>query len=78
MLESDPDIGYASARRWAVAMGALTLVIAACALVFLPGPVVVVIPVALAVPAIQFAWTRRWLRQLREHAADVNAPERDR
>ena len=34
------------------------------ALVVLPGPAFIVIPVGLAILAVEFAWARRWMRQL--------------
>jgi len=38
------------------------------ALLVLPGPAVVVIPVGLAILATEFAWARRWLKIIRESA----------
>ena len=36
------------------------------ALIVLPGPAFIVIPLGLAILAIEFAWARRWLHQARE------------
>lgn len=35
------------------------------ALIVLPGPAFIVIPLGLAILAIEFAWARRWLRSVR-------------
>ena len=32
----------------------------------LPGPAIIVIPLGLAVLAVEFAWARRWLERLRD------------
>ena len=42
------------------------LLVAGVAMLFLPGPAVVVIPAALAILAVEFVWARRWLAWLRE------------
>ena len=36
------------------------------ALIVVPGPALIVIPVGLAILAIEFAWAKRWLRKTRE------------
>jgi len=36
------------------------------ALIVLPGPAFIVIPLGLAILAIEFAWARRWLRNARQ------------
>ncbi len=42
------------------------LLVVGLAMVALPGPAFVVIPVALAILAVEFVWARRWLAWLRE------------
>jgi len=42
------------------------LLLAALAMLALPGPAFVVIPAALAILAVEFLWARRWLAWLRE------------
>ena len=37
-------------------------------LLFTPGPAFVVIPVGLAILAVEFAWARRWLRRIKLQA----------
>jgi len=41
------------------------------ALVVLPGPAVVVIPVGLAILATEFVWARRWLARIKASAGSV-------
>jgi hypothetical protein len=41
------------------------------ALLVLPGPAFIVIPVGLAILASDYAWARRWLRKVRRMASDV-------
>jgi len=45
-----------------------TVVIIGVALLVLPGPAFVVIPLGLAILATEFAWARRWLRRIKETA----------
>jgi tellurite resistance protein TerC len=48
-----------------------TVLLIGVALVVLPGPAFVVIPVGLAILATEYAWARRWLRKARRIATDV-------
>jgi uncharacterized protein (TIGR02611 family) len=43
-----------------------TVVLIGIALLVLPGPAIVVIPMGLGILALEFAWARRWLRRARE------------
>ena len=45
------------------------------ALVVLPGPAFLVIPVGLAILAIEFAWARRWLRKARDRLPAQRLPQ---
>jgi tellurite resistance protein TerC len=42
-----------------------TVLLVGLAMVVLPGPAIVVIPLGLVVLGIEFAWARRWLKRLR-------------
>ena len=53
-------------RKCLVAVLGGALLAAGVAMLFLPGPAVVVIPAALAILALEFVWARRWLAWLRE------------
>ena len=58
-------------RRVIVSVVGVTVVLIGIALLVLPGPALVVIPVGLAILATEYAWARRWLRKLRRIASDV-------
>jgi tellurite resistance protein TerC len=40
------------------------------ALIVLPGPAFVVIPLGLAILSAEFAWARHWLRKVKQRSAD--------
>ena len=52
-------------KRIVVAVVGGTVLALGVALIVLPGPAFLVIPAALAILAIEFAWARRWLRSAR-------------
>jgi uncharacterized protein (TIGR02611 family) len=58
-------------RRVIVSVVGATVVLIGIALLVLPGPAFVVIPVGLAILATEYAWARRWLRKVRRMASDV-------
>jgi uncharacterized protein (TIGR02611 family) len=52
-----------------------SVVLFGIALIVLPGPAFVVIPIGLAILATEFAWARRFLRHVRQRIAGTRAPE---
>ena len=64
-------ITYQWARRIVVAVIGGSIVLIGIAMIVLPGPAIIVIPVGLGVLGLEFAWARRWLRKLRATATDV-------
>jgi hypothetical protein len=50
-------------RRIVVAVVGGTLLLIGLAMIVLPGPAVVVVPIALAVLATEFVWARRYIRK---------------
>jgi tellurite resistance protein TerC len=54
--------------RVLIAIAGFTLLFAGLAMLVLPGPALAVIPVALAVLSLEFAWAARWLETALEHA----------
>ena len=58
-------------RRVIVSVVGITVLLIGIALLVLPGPAFVVIPVGLAILATEYAWARRWLRKARRIASDV-------
>ena len=62
------DAAYRHARRVVIAVVGGTVLLGGIALLVLPGPAFVVIPVGLAILGLEFAWARRWLDHVRRHA----------
>jgi uncharacterized protein (TIGR02611 family) len=56
------------ARRIVISIMGITVVLIGIAMLVLPGPGLVVIPVGLAILATEYAWARRWLHFMRESA----------
>ncbi len=56
------------ARRIVVLIVGMTVLLIGIAMIVLPGPALVVIPVGLAILATEYAWARRWLQFMRESA----------
>lgn len=52
-------------KKIVVAVVGGTVLVLGLALLVLPGPAVLVIPVGLAILATEFVWARRWLRRAR-------------
>jgi hypothetical protein len=65
------------AGSWLTLRRALVFVLGAAvlllglAMIFLPGPAIVVVPAGLVILGLEFAWARRWLRALRARLADA-------
>ena len=53
-------------KRILITVAGGTVLAIGVALLVLPGPAFVVIPLGLAILALEFAWARRWLHRLRE------------
>ena len=58
-------------RRVIVSVVGVTVLLIGIALLVLPGPAFIVIPVGLAILATEYAWARRWLKKVRRMASDV-------
>jgi tellurite resistance protein TerC len=56
------------AKRMIILVIGMTVLLVGIALIVLPGPAFVVIPLGLAILATEFAWARHCLRILRESA----------
>jgi tellurite resistance protein TerC len=57
---------YKAIRRIVVFAVGATVLLMGGVLLFTPGPAFVVIPIGLAILALEFAWARRWLHKVRE------------
>ena len=58
-------------KRVIVSVVGATVLLIGVALLVLPGPAFVVIPLGLAILATEYAWARRWLKKARQIANDV-------
>jgi uncharacterized protein (TIGR02611 family) len=58
-------------RRVIVSVVGTTVLLIGIALLVLPGPAFIVIPVGLAILATEYAWARRWLKKARQIASGV-------
>jgi uncharacterized protein (TIGR02611 family) len=58
-------------RRIIVSVVGATVLLIGIALLVLPGPAFIVIPIGLAILATEYAWARHWLRKVRQIAQGV-------
>ncbi|HEX3599950.1 MAG TPA: PGPGW domain-containing protein [Lacipirellulaceae bacterium] len=58
-------------RRVIISVIGASVLLIGVALLVLPGPAFIVIPVGLAILATEYAWARRWLKKARRIASDV-------
>jgi tellurite resistance protein TerC len=58
-------------RRIIVSVVGATVLLIGIALLVLPGPAFIVIPIGLAILATEYAWARHWLRKVRRLANGV-------
>jgi hypothetical protein len=65
-------ISIKAIKRIAILVLGSTVLVIGVALLVLPGPAFIVIPVGLAILAVEFAWARRWLRKAREFLPNTN------
>ena len=64
------DVTYRQARRLVILITGTVLLLVGVALIFLPGPAIVVIPAGLAVLSLEFAWARRFLTHVRRRISE--------
>ena len=76
MFADAVDKTYKTARRLAVAVVGTTVLIIGIALIVLPGPAFVVIPIGLAILSVEFAWARLWLKKVRRTISGQTAATR--
>jgi len=59
------DFAYRNARRVIVGLVGGVVLLVGIALLVLPGPAFVVIPIGLGILSLEFAWPRVWLHKVR-------------
>lgn len=62
---------YKWARRLVVGVIGGTVLLAGIALIFLPGPALIVMPIGLGILGLEFAWARQLLRRARKRAEEI-------
>lgn len=60
--------GLRLAKRIVVAVIGGTVTLIGVALIVLPGPAFIVIPIGLSILATEFLWAKRWLKKIRDMA----------
>jgi tellurite resistance protein TerC len=65
------NVAYRIARRIAVSIVGFTVLAVGVAMIVLPGPAFIVIPVGLGILGLEFAWARAWLKKVKEKAEAV-------
>jgi tellurite resistance protein TerC len=68
---------YRAGRKLVIATIGASVVALGVAMLVLPGPAILVIPLGLAVLAVEFAWARRWLERLRDGSRSLLGRSRD-
>lgn len=63
---------YKLARRIVITVLGGTVLLAGIVMIVAPGPATLVIPIGLAILAVEFAWARLWLRKLRKTISNQN------
>jgi len=63
--------GLRHARRVIVAVVGITILAIGIAMIVLPGPAVVVIPIGLGILATEFVWAQRLLHNLKERGSKL-------
>jgi uncharacterized protein (TIGR02611 family) len=68
MAHKTLHLTYKLARRLVIGVIGTTVILIGLAMIVLPGPAVVVIPLGLGILGVEFAWARRWLYTLKRKA----------
>ena len=76
MIRKAIDLTYTTARRIVVGIVGASVLLLGVVMLVTPGPAFVIIPLGLAILAIEFVWARRWLKKLRRMISDRAAQAR--
>ena len=66
MIRKAVNFTYKTGRRIVVAVVGSSILLLGVVMLVTPGPAIIVIPIGLAILAVEFVWARRWLKKLRE------------
>ncbi len=73
MIRSVVHFTYTTGRRIVIGVVGSSVLLLGIVMIVTPGPAFVVIPVGLAILAVEFVWARHWLKKLRELISRRNA-----
>jgi tellurite resistance protein TerC len=62
------NVAYRLARRIAISILGFSVLAVGIAMMVLPGPAFIVIPIGLGILGLEYAWARRWLKTVKEKA----------
>jgi tellurite resistance protein TerC len=72
MIRRAFHVTYTTARRIVIGVVGASVLLLGIIMLVTPGPALVVIPLGLAILAIEFVWARQWLHRLREMISQRN------
>lgn len=78
MIRRAVHFTYKTGKRLVIAIVGSSVLLLGIIMIVTPGPAFVVIPVGLAILAIEFVWARHWLKRLREMISGRSAESRAR
>ncbi len=64
---------YRQARKAVILLIGSSVLVVGAAMILLPGPAIIVIPLGLAILSVEFAWARRWLKKMRTKIDEARA-----
>ena len=70
-LEKLLTASYRQARRAAILLLGSSVLLIGVAMIVLPGPAILVVPLGLSILALEFAWAARWLGKIKQTAANA-------
>ena len=76
MIRRAVNITYKTGKRIVIAVVGSSVLLIGMVMIVTPGPAFVVIPIGLAILAVEFVWARRWLKKLREMISRKSAQQR--
>jgi tellurite resistance protein TerC len=72
-MSTSGALTYRAAKRIVIAVIGGTVTLIGVALIVLPGPAFIVIPIGLSILATEFLWAKRWLQKTREMATGLTS-----
>ncbi len=76
-MKKDQHPKFRFAKRIVVTVIGGTVTLIGIALIVLPGPAFIVIPIGLSILATEFLWAKRWLRKAREAVTRIRKKQHD-